>query len=178
MAKPFVPDIPDPSAGRRTFNPEVGERIANLISIGVSQADAARASGIDPQVIKHWLHAAEKLKRGMLADWALKMIAAPAKNVAFHASVVHKAAKEGDAKISMQVLKAKRPDEWGDKQTIEVTVKHAVEVAGEQLVELLMSIAEESLDREAYRAFAAKVSERMSGQPPITPDVLRAPAAH
>lgn len=92
--------------------PENREKIIGFLRMGVTQKDAAAASGMSHETFYAW--------RNDDSDFSEAVLEAEAECAAKAAARFTKAAteSEGDWKAAESWLKRRRPDEWGDQLSI------------------------------------------------------------
>jgi hypothetical protein len=112
-------------AGRPTkYVPDRVARIVRDLRSGNTRRCAAEANGIDQDTFCRWMLSH--------ADFAESVREAEAAAERAHANTLAKAAHTGEWKASVEWLKRRRPDEWGDRVT------HAIDA---DIAELLAQVA-------------------------------------
>lgn len=118
-------------AGNQLATKQTPERIARIINDlrdGNTRRCAAEANGIDPATLWRWMEAD--------ATFATSVREAEAEAERLHAATLMRASHEGEWKASVEWLKRRRPDEWGDRVT------HAIDAQIAQLLEEVAGISE------------------------------------
>jgi len=88
------------------YNAEREKKIIDALRTGCSRRDAYEYGGIDAQTFATWL------KR--YSDFSVLVQEAESQAAVMHTANITKAAKDGDWKASLEWLKRRRRDEWGD----------------------------------------------------------------
>lgn len=92
------------------YEPERVKRIVDALRGGCSRRDAYEYGGIDHQTFNNWL--------SRYSSFSQQVVDAEAQAAVMHTANIAKAAKEGDWKASLEWLKRRRRDEWGDNLTL------------------------------------------------------------
>lgn len=157
------PEIPDPSLGRYSkFEPEVAAKLLNALRIGCPIPAACAEAGVRVGTLNDWLRKAKTLKRGPTVQFAKDYAAAQEYAEALHVKNIARAATKdapGDWKASAFILSRRFASRWSEKRTVELAVR---EKASQEVYEDLLQVAEQVLDREAYRALVTALEERVN----------------
>ena len=101
------------------LTPERVALLLNALKMGLSYERACQVAGIDVTTLNRWLKNAEDPdKHPDYAAFAEKFHKASAEAELYHATTIHDAAEE-DWRASMFYLKARNPQDWGDRQIVE-----------------------------------------------------------
>ena len=101
------------------YNPEREKKIIDALKTGCSRRDAYEYGGIDKETFANWIV--------RYSAFSALVIEAESQAAVMHTANIAKAAKEGDWKASLEWLKRRRRDEWGD--SIAVRADREVEAA-------------------------------------------------
>ena len=99
--------------GRNTKRtPEVEKAILDAIRVGATQKDAAAAAGIDETTLGRW--------KNDFADFAYSLTRAEGECAAKMSARLHLEATkaDGDWRASVEWLKRRRRDDWGDNVSV------------------------------------------------------------
>lgn len=111
--------------GRPTkCTPEVVERICEALALGVSWAAAAAHAGMSEAALTEWKQRGNDGEEPFAAFLAEATRARDAAEVRM-ASIVIRAAEEGDAKAAQWWLERRRSASWGRQDSMAVTVEKA-----------------------------------------------------
>jgi len=107
---------------------EVQEKIVKDISLGVSYVDAAGACGIDYITFNNWMKRGQEEKKGKYFYFFYAV--SQAKSVAFanFTKVITKASMDGEWRAALEYLKRHDPDNWGDKNQIDMKTDGKLQV--------------------------------------------------
>ena len=102
-------------AGRPTkLTPEAQAAIVKAIDIGATRKDAAEAAGVDYRTFLNWLERGEKAGRGIYFQFFQAVTTAEAQVRINFTAVIAKAANGGDWRASVEYLKRRDKQHWGD----------------------------------------------------------------
>jgi hypothetical protein len=112
---------------------EVQKRITDAIRVGNTDECAAEQAGIAARTHWYWMKRGEdarqnKENNGGRSNKFLRYLQAVerarAQAEGFHVAVVAQAAQRGDAKVSLEWLRRRRPKDWNPKEAVEAEVVH------------------------------------------------------
>ena len=101
------------------LTPEVQEIIVKAIGLGASYSDAAQAAGVDYMTFNNWMKAGESAKSGKFFKFFEAVRKEEAAAALRHLAVINNAAAKGDWKASLEWLRRRRRQDWGD--SVDVT---------------------------------------------------------
>ena len=102
--------------GRKTkLNPQLQERICQLISAGNYIRTACQAVGISGQTYINWMKRGEKSQKGSYFEFFEAVKKAEAQAIARNVAVIQSAAKE-TWQAAAWWLERKHPQDWGKKE--------------------------------------------------------------
>jgi len=110
------------SAGRPSkLTPETVKTLTDAIGLGASYVDACGAAGIDYSTFAMWMQKGRDAKRGEYVDFLEAIRAEEAAATLRHLAVINNAAAKGDWKASLEWLKRRRRDDWGDASKVDLS---------------------------------------------------------
>lgn len=127
------------------YTPEREKKIVDALRIGCSRRDAYESAGIDQETFARWL------KR--FAGFAALVREAESAAAVAHTANIAKAAKRGQWKASLEWLKRRRREEWGDSIQADITSK------GKAIGDIFTGLSDEDLDERLARAQGRKAPE-------------------
>ena len=101
------------------LTPEVQETIVKAIGLGASYADAAHAAGVSYETFNEWMKAGATAKTGRFLQFSEAVRKEEADAALRHLAVINNAAAKGDWKASLEWLRRRRRQDWGD--SVDVT---------------------------------------------------------
>jgi len=102
--------------GRKTkLNPQLQERICQLISAGNYIKTACQAVGISEQTYINWMKRGEKSQKGLYFEFFESVKKAEAQSIARNVAVIQSAAKD-TWQAAAWWLERKHPQDWGKKE--------------------------------------------------------------
>jgi len=96
------------------LTPEVQQIIVNAIGLGASYSDAAQAAGVSYETFNEWMKAGANAKSGKFLQFSEAVRKEEADAALRHLTVINNAAAKGDWKASLEWLRRRRRQEWGD----------------------------------------------------------------
>ena len=107
--------------GRPTkLHKDIGDAIISNLSIGATYKDAAESAGITYNTFLNWLDKGDKAKSGIYYDFFGDVMQAQAEARLKYTKTIASAAAKGDWRAAESFLKRRDPENWGDKQGIDI----------------------------------------------------------
>jgi len=101
----------------------VQQIIVNAIGLGASYSDAAQAAGVSYETFNEWMKAGANAKSGKFLQFSEAVRKEEADAALRHLTVINNAAAKGDWKASLEWLRRRRRQEWGDTLHVDMEQK-------------------------------------------------------
>lgn len=108
--------------GPRKLTPIARAHIVTAIIHGLHRAEAAVRAGITPTTLTRWLDMGARTSTGPCRDLLDAVVAAETAFEYKLIQTIEKAGEAGEWRASLELLKRRFPDRWGDRQRIDMTV--------------------------------------------------------
>ena len=139
------------------LNLETSSAIVNALKIGATRKDAAGAAGVDYTTFLNWMAAGEVAKSGAFFEFFNACTKAEHAARLNYTKVIAMAANGGDWRAALEYLKRRDPENWSDKNTLELTG-----AGGKDLIPEKDKEADARHDR-ALSSLADAIRESVSG---------------
>jgi hypothetical protein len=108
--------------GRPTkLTAEIQAGIVKAVSIGATMESSAESNGVDYETFRQWMKKGEH--NGRYHAFRVAILLARSAAMVRYTSVIAKAAGDGDWRASLEFLKRRDPEHWGDNQKMDVKIR-------------------------------------------------------
>lgn len=101
---------------------EAHKAIIDALAFGCTRKDAALSAGITYDTFNGWMNRGESEKRGKFFQFFHAVTVAEAEARKKYTATIAQAAAAGDWRAAETFLKRRDPDNWGDRQRIDIDV--------------------------------------------------------